>query len=462
MKNRLVKEKGSASLFVLIAILFFIMFLISMYGYVTNSEATQLEQISKIKDIYEKDVNNVDEIYDKLIAESNIIPIYNVEQLKLLASGQEVVIGEKTYILSNTANYRLMDNIEINFNELPLQYTENFTGTLDGRNNTITIKANSNVTAEDVNLFKNPNAIYKDLTIEIDIKFKFEIIPTPETAKVVISSNGEILKEGTGPQEIEVNKDTTINWEVSCDGYDSQSGTEIINDNITKQISLNETKIYYRYTLRPTPSDANVTIKQNGQVLASGTGSKTVSVEAGSTVDWEVSLKYYTGKTGSYAVNESMTMQVTLESKPVQTVTLLPSSVSGNFNESSNANKSSDINEKFAYSTTYDPFYWYMNTSSIDVDYKIVSMRVECRFGTTWAGTKADYKLIAGGTTYFETTTGALNITINGDIYYGTLSSLPTAEAIKSGLTIEAKKNGGSLAYFRCYGAKVVVEYIEP
>ena len=60
------QERGSITLFVLIAMLFFTIYLIGMYILSTNSESSQIEEMAKIKEIYEEGVNNIEDIYATL------------------------------------------------------------------------------------------------------------------------------------------------------------------------------------------------------------------------------------------------------------------------------------------------------------------------------------------------------------------------------------------------------------
>ena len=60
------QEKGSITLFVLISMLFFVMFLIGMYLLNANSEITQTAATKRIKEIYEQDVNNIDNVYETI------------------------------------------------------------------------------------------------------------------------------------------------------------------------------------------------------------------------------------------------------------------------------------------------------------------------------------------------------------------------------------------------------------
>lgn len=60
------QEKGAATLFVLIAMLFFSMYLIGMYLLTANLESSQIEETQVIKEIYEEGINNIDNVYNEL------------------------------------------------------------------------------------------------------------------------------------------------------------------------------------------------------------------------------------------------------------------------------------------------------------------------------------------------------------------------------------------------------------
>lgn len=64
--NLLKQEKGSITLFVLISMLFFVMFLVGMYMLSATAESGVIEEQARIKEIYEQGVNNIDEVYATL------------------------------------------------------------------------------------------------------------------------------------------------------------------------------------------------------------------------------------------------------------------------------------------------------------------------------------------------------------------------------------------------------------
>lgn len=60
-------EKGSVTLFVLIAMLFFLMFMVGLYIMSANSESSQIAETARIKEIYEEGTNNIDDVYATLV-----------------------------------------------------------------------------------------------------------------------------------------------------------------------------------------------------------------------------------------------------------------------------------------------------------------------------------------------------------------------------------------------------------
>lgn len=67
-------EKGSITLFVLIAIIFFIIIASGVYISIRNKNISQDNDTQKIEEQYNKDVQNIDNIYEEeLKRENNII-----------------------------------------------------------------------------------------------------------------------------------------------------------------------------------------------------------------------------------------------------------------------------------------------------------------------------------------------------------------------------------------------------
>lgn len=68
MKINLKNEKGAVSLYVLLAMLLITITLVSLYVSLTNKHLTQLDVAEQIKSIYEKDINNIDNVYNNLVS----------------------------------------------------------------------------------------------------------------------------------------------------------------------------------------------------------------------------------------------------------------------------------------------------------------------------------------------------------------------------------------------------------
>lgn len=60
-------ELGSVSLYALVAMLILLTILLSLYIYNAQKQAQNLEVTKQIKNIYEKDVNNIDNVYNNLV-----------------------------------------------------------------------------------------------------------------------------------------------------------------------------------------------------------------------------------------------------------------------------------------------------------------------------------------------------------------------------------------------------------
>lgn len=84
----------------------------------------------------------------------------------------------------------------------------------------------------------------KDITLEL-VNHTFTINATPEGATVTI--NDEPKKTLTAPHG------TEVRWSVSMEGYTEQSGTETLNDDVTKDIELVAAGSVMEMAAAPTP-----------------------------------------------------------------------------------------------------------------------------------------------------------------------------------------------------------------
>lgn len=164
MKN-FKNQKGTITLFVLISMLFFIILLITAFVAITNSEITQAGARKRIKELYEQNVGNENQIYTELekkyIQRADIgdkIPIYKLDEFKQIGSGNIVIIDDIEYTFLPEARYILMNDIEIGSDIggswIPIWeryeggYTTTngyipLTGSFDTNEKNITVKGNS-------------------------------------------------------------------------------------------------------------------------------------------------------------------------------------------------------------------------------------------------------------------------------------------------------------------------------
>ena len=131
------------------------------------------------------------------------------------------------------------------------------------------------------------------------------IVPTPEDATVKLN--------GVAQKSVTVEYGTEVTYEVSKTGYVSKSG-KIIADK-TQTVPVELVKQQVTLTIVPTPEDA--TVKLNG------VAQKSVTVEYGTEVTYEVSKTGYDTKTAKVVVDETKSLPITL-SKTQVTLMITP------------------------------------------------------------------------------------------------------------------------------------------
>lgn len=156
MKN----NKGAITIIVLTTTLFMIAFLVSTYTILANRRQTQAEIKRETKAIYERDIENQDEIYlNYFVEENEEIPIYSVEELLQIASEKDLVIKGKIYNLSKTANYKLMNDIKFKVSDYATEYPEAFEENEEGIMKWIDIETQIENGTLEGNFDKNGNNI---------------------------------------------------------------------------------------------------------------------------------------------------------------------------------------------------------------------------------------------------------------------------------------------------------------
>ena len=110
---KLKEEKGSITLFVIIAMFAFVLFSLATYTLLSRRSQTQTDLMSEIRNMY----GNASE-YDeyKSYFDGEIVPIYSAEELKKVGSGEKIAISKengKIYTFSDTATYVLKNDIKL-------------------------------------------------------------------------------------------------------------------------------------------------------------------------------------------------------------------------------------------------------------------------------------------------------------------------------------------------------------
>lgn len=154
--------------------------------------------------------------------------------------------------------------------------------------------------------------ITKNETINIDLtqnEYVFAITPTPSDA--IVTMNGEVINS------IKVPYGTIVEWKVEKEGYRTQMGEYTVTSGNTLSVVLyEETQDTVKFTIKPTPSDASVSIK--------GIPTNSLNVEKGTQCDWSVVKKGYITQVGYEVVNEDTEIEVTLKEKQLYKVTYNP------------------------------------------------------------------------------------------------------------------------------------------
>ena len=180
----------------------------------------------------------------------------------------------------------------------------------------------------------------KTLPVALDKqKVTLTIVPTPADATVKI--DGEVKSE------VIVDYGTEVTYEVSKTGYASKSGTETVTATKTLTVVLEVQKV--TFTITPTPTDATVTIN--------GTAQKSVSVDYGSEVTWEVSKTGYTTRNGTEAVIKDTTRAIELVIKQFTfTITPTPEDATVTINDVVQSSLKADYGTAITWSVAKDGF----------------------------------------------------------------------------------------------------------
>ena len=180
---------------------------------------------------------------------------------------------------------------------------------------------------EIINQWGNPETSHLKTSMQFTFykvpQYTYTVNATPSDALITLEAGGEVIASGYSSVSKLIDENTNLTWKVTLDGYYPQSGSEIVNDNVTKDITLSRTEEKI-FKVVPTPSDALVTIKKGDEILVSDIGEQTVIVDDLSSLTYTVSRLEYKDASGSYTLSgEDYTVNVTLEELPWATGTFV-------------------------------------------------------------------------------------------------------------------------------------------
>lgn len=108
-------QDGVISLFVLIAMLFLLIFIFSIYRIVIYYKQSQETKNIDLQQMYSKKIEEIDE---SLYAEDDeIIPIYNINELNIVGTGEYIEIKNKIYRCGSNNSYKINNNIFVDIKE---------------------------------------------------------------------------------------------------------------------------------------------------------------------------------------------------------------------------------------------------------------------------------------------------------------------------------------------------------
>lgn len=243
-----------------------------------------------------------------------------------LSSSNVLVTNVENKVFSNNLITYEFINMEINKTVIPAASEYTFQVKFKFSNDTIGKLLSSSY--EVLKEFFNGSSSNLKSTLEFTFykipQYVYEISAIPDDSLIVLQKGDTVLATGTGYVSKLIDEGTEVTWSVSKDGYYTQSGTETVSGPISKSIELVQ-KREHIFTVSPNPTDALVTIKKKtGEVLASGIGTQSVTIDDLTELSYTVSKLEYYDKTGNYTLNGSdYTENVSLEMMPWVTGTFV-------------------------------------------------------------------------------------------------------------------------------------------
>lgn len=227
------------------------------------------------------------------------------------------LVGESPITLTYTLNKKPIYTYPINItNVKKLELSDGQVLTYDGTNQIITIESYSNTLtfrASADGYKTETGSLSQSETTIITLKkyYTVTINTTPTNANVLI--NNKSAKTYTGIDG------ETISYEVTADGYESQSDSFVLTEDKTLNINLIKIITEATITIVPNPSDA--TVVMNGRQTTS------ITVSINSNVTYSVSKEHYATNSGTILADKTKIVDITLVENTKYTFTVMTTNV---------------------------------------------------------------------------------------------------------------------------------------
>lgn len=257
MKKRR-NEKGSITLYVLVAMMLMCFVVIGVYMNASNRKANQMKELEKIKEEYERENNNIDEIYEEVSKNNTLIKYSNSGGEYAMPTEGKAKIGTTITVITGS------DSIQIN--KIYYQWTDT---TVTPTNWTSTIENGETVEKTDCTIGEYYLWVKAIDNTGEEIVGRSERFKVRE-AKIIPNYNKEITK---GPLGVKLEFDKIL-----TKGHNAGKGTTI-NDAKT---SANEVTVEN--------NQGSIMVEENGYIYVEATdemGNKVYITEKITNIDKE-------------------------------------------------------------------------------------------------------------------------------------------------------------------------------
>lgn len=243
-----------------------------------------------------------------------------------LSSTDVVVTDINELVPLNTHMEYVLSGLEINKTKIPAASEFKFTITFQYKGDFMDKYVSGSF--EIMEQWQNPETSHLKTEMHVAFhklpQYKYTIVATPNDATITVESLGKVVATGTGTVTVPISEGSDATWTVSKDRYYTQTGVDVVTAEVYKNVELVK-KTEFTYTVSPTPTDALVTIKKkDGEVLVSGTGTQSVTIDDLTELSYTVSKFEYYDKSGDFTLNGAdYTENVSLEMMPWVTGTFV-------------------------------------------------------------------------------------------------------------------------------------------